>query len=461
VLNPENPKVQKTVPPKYARKKNTKDNMKIALSSYTGMGAWWVLRLMAEGHKVDYYLSDDKYEDVLRGIIPPPKLLSLDHRRSNGQEGFPDYGRYDLSLFDLTGRAAQADKSAEECPTLGDGSFEHMLEDDREFGIKIMEECGINVPPYTKFNTATEAKTFLKTSAKRYVFKPFTAGGQTQDTATTYVSKDAADLLEFIDTLWNNAKRAPFILQEFVEGTEIGTEAFFNGEDFFMLTGTLEEKKFMNDNKGPNTGCSGNLIFAMDTEAKVFKKGLLKAKKILSAKGFRGIIDLNTIVTDSAVYGLEWTPRFGYLCCPTIATMYGSGYAELLADIACGRSPSQKWTYKYGAAVTLTIPPYPTEIRLKSSKGVPIGGIEADNIEALTQMYLFDVMESKKKLVTSGNYGYIGAVLSGSDSIMGAFRKTRNMIEDLDIPNVQYRTDIAQSALKKYHQLEEWGWLKS
>lgn len=433
--------------------------MRIALSSYTGMGAWWVLRLMAEGHKVDYYLSDDKYEDVLRGVIPPPKLLSLDHRRI--EAGHPDYKKYDLSLFDLTGRAAQADKSKSECPTLGDGSFEHLLEDDREFGIKCMEACGINVPPYKRFSTPSEAKGWIKSENKRFVFKPFTEGGQTQDTATTYVSKDANDLLEYIDTLWASAKGAPFILQEFISGTEIGTEAFFNGEDFFMLTGTLEEKKFMNDNKGPNTGCSGNLIFAMDHQAKIFTDGLLKAKDMLAASGFRGIIDLNTIVTDTAVYGLEWTPRFGYLCCPTIATMYGSGYAELLADIASGRSPSQKWTYRYGAAVTLTIPPYPTEIRLARSKGVPIGGIEADNVQALTQMYLFDAMELKGKLVTSGNYGYIGAVLAGSDSIMGAFDKTRAMIEDIDIPNCQYRTDVAQSSIKKYYQLEEWGWLRS
>jgi phosphoribosylamine-glycine ligase len=432
--------------------------MKIALSSYTAMGAWWVLRLLAEGHKVSYYLSDAKYEDVLRGLIPPPKILSLDHRRNDA--GHPTYKGYDLSLFDLTGRARQADSSRSEVPTLGDGEFEHLLEDDREFGIKCMEGCGINVPPYTRFNTPSEAKSFIKKSDKRYVFKPFTAGGTTQDTATTYVAKDAKDLLEFIDPLWESAKRAPFILQEFVEGTEIGTEAFFNGEDFYLLTGTLEEKKFMNENKGPNTGCSGNLIFAMSHEAKIFREGLLKAKEMLQTSGFRGILDLNTIVTEDKVYGLEWTPRFGYLCCPSIATMYGTGYGELLYDIAAGKAPSIKWTHRYAAATTLTIPPYPTEIRLARAKGIPIGGIEIDNIEQLKEIYLFDAMVSKGKLVTSGNYGYIGAVLSGADSIGGAFEKNRAQIKGIDIPNCQYRTDIYQSTLKKYNQLEEWGWLK-
>ena len=434
--------------------------MKIALSSYTGMGAWFGLRLRAEGHDVDYYLSDSKYEDVLGGLIPPPKMASLDHRRHLLGYGFPSYKNYDLSLFDLTGRAKQADYSRMECPTLGDGSLEHMLEDDREFGIKSMEECGINVPPYVKFDNPGEAKSFLKKNNKAYVYKPFTIGGTTQDTATTYVSKSAEDLLEFIDSLFEASKRAPFILQEFIKGTEIGTEAFFNGTDFFLITGTLEEKKFMNDNKGPNTGCSGNLIFAMHPDMKIFKEGLEKATPFLRATGFRGIIDLNTIVTENQVYGLEWTPRFGYLCCPTIANMYGLGYGDLLYDIAMGKNPEIKWGHgSFGAAVTLTIPPYPTEIRLPKAKGIPIEGVDPKDLDQLINTYLFDAMVEGKKLVTSGNYGYIGAVLSAGQSIDATFAQLEGRLSRIHIPNCQYRTDIHESTTKRYYQLQTWGWL--
>lgn len=434
--------------------------MKIAMSSYLGMGAWFILRLMAEGHDVDYYLSDPKYEDVLSGLIPKPKIKLLDHRYHIQGYGFPSYKGYDLSLFDLTGRAKQAEHSKSQCPTIGDGELEHRLEDDREFGINFMEHCGIEVPPYSRFDNPSEAKSFLKTNKKRYVFKPFTIGGSTQDTATTYVSKDSDDLIEYIDELWEMSKKAPFILQEFIEGTEIGTEAFFNGTDFYLLTGTLEEKKFMNDNKGPNTGCSGNLIFAMKEESKIFKEGLLKAAPFLSEMGFRGIIDLNTIVTKDKAYGLEWTPRFGYLCCPTISSMYGHGYADLLLSIARGENPQIKWEYKYGMATTITIPPYPTEIRLERAKHIPIEGIDPRDVEELCHTYLFDAMvDEKKKLCTSGNYGYIGAVLAPADTIGGAHELLKGRLNNIQIPNCQYRTDIYQSTLKRYNKLQEDGWI--
>lgn len=431
------------------------------MSSYTGMGAWFVLRLMAEGHDVDYFLSKSEYEDVLRGLIPKPKLKNIDHRRKLQGFGYPSYKGYDLSLFDLTGKAKQADASRSEAPTIGDGSFEHLLEDDREYGLGAMESCGINVPPYTRFDSPSEAKSFIKKTDKRYVFKPFTEGGQTQDTATTYVSKDAEDLLKVIDPLWNAAKHASFILQEFISGTEIGTEGFFNGTDFFMLSGTLEEKKFMNDNKGPNTGCAGNLIFSLKDEAKIYREGLQKAIPFLQAMGFRGILDLNTIVTEDKVYGLEWTPRFGYLCCPTIACMYGSGYPELLQAIASGKTPQIKWAAPYGASTTITIPPYPTEMRIPKAKDIPIGGIDPTDLETLTRCYLFDAMltKDKKGLQTSGNYGYIGAPIGVGDTLKAAFADSDALLEKIQVPNMQHRTDVEESAGKKYEFLNTNSWL--
>lgn len=418
-----------------------------------------MLRLMAEGHKVDYYLSKAEYEDVLAGLIPKPKLLSLDHRRHQEGYGYPSYKSYDLSLFDLTGRPKQAEASRAVVPTLGDGEFEHLLEDDREFGIRCMEEAGISVPPYERFNTSAEGKAFVQKTGKRFVFKPFTIGGQVQDTDTTYVSKNAEDLIAVIDKVWLASKRAPFILQEFVSGIEIGTEGFFNGEDFFCLTGTLEEKKFMNENKGPNTGCSGNLIFTMKPTCRIYEEGLKKIIPVLKMAGFRGILDLNTIVTPEKMYALEWTPRFGYLCCPTIAHMYGQGYADLLHATASGGTPLARWKWEFGAAVTITIPPYPTEIRIPKAKDIPIKGIDFEDVVQLQEYYLYDVRLNGKGLCTSGNCGYIGAAIAGGDTISQAFEKVKHRVDRLQIPNMQYRTDIEKSTFERYSKLERDSWI--
>ncbi|MDR3392450.1 MAG: ATP-grasp domain-containing protein [Sulfuriferula sp.] len=435
--------------------------MKIAMSSYTGMGAWFVLRLMAEGHDVDYFLSDQKYEDVLSGLIPKPKQLNLDHRRTVVGYGYPSYKGYDLSLFDLTGRAKQADASKMEAPTIGDGSFEHWLEDDREAGIQAMESCEINVPPYQKFTTPTEAKAFIKKEGKRYVYKPFTIGSDMQDTATTYVADDAEDMLKVIDQLFSISKRAPFILQEFIKGTEASVAGFFNGTDFYMISCTLEEKKFMNDNKGPNTGCSGNLVFALSQESRIYREGLKRCIPMLQAAGFTGMIDLNTIITEDKIYGLEWTPRFGYLADSTIAAMYGTGYADMLAKTAQMKVPEIKWTSPFGVSIQLSIPPYPTEIRLPKAKDVPIAGLDPENLEQLCRCYAYDMKLSKdrKSLITSGNLGYICAPIGIGRTIDEAVSRCEQFVEKIQIPNMQYRTDIPKSTIKRYNFLEVNSWL--
>ena len=435
--------------------------MKIAMSSFSGMGAWFILRLLSEGHDVDYFLSKQEYEDVLGGLIAPPKKLSLDHRRTVRGYGYPSYKGYDLSLFDLTGKPKQADASRMEAPTIGDGSLEEALEDDRKFGLEVMESSKIAVPPYQEFHSPAEGKAFVSKEGKRYVYKPYEGPGGNDDKALTYVAKDAEDMLKMLEQLYKLSKNQPYILQEFVSGTEASIAGFFNGTDFYMLSCTLEEKKFMNEGKGPNTGCSGNLVFAISEESKLFREGLGKVVPWLRAAGFVGMIDLNTIVTMDKAYGLEWTPRFGYLADSTIAAMYGFGYGEMLQKVASMKVPQIKWRAPFGVSVTLSIPPYPTEMRIAKAKDVPIEGLDPNDIEQLTHTYLYDVKlaKDKKSLITSGNYGYVCAPIGIGNSIEEAAAKCDKGVSKINIPNMQYRTDINKATLKRYQFLETNGWL--
>src|SRR5580704_15161443 len=115
--------------------------MKICLTSYSGYGAWFLRRLEKEKHDCTYFLSMPDFADCLKGLIPKPKLKVR-----------PDYSEFDLSIFDLTGRPRAAEASAEVCATIGDGLLNCKLEDERAFGIELMESAGINVPPYEKFD---------------------------------------------------------------------------------------------------------------------------------------------------------------------------------------------------------------------------------------------------------------------------------------------------------------------
>lgn len=421
---------------------------KILLATYSMYGAWFTLQLEAEGHNCDIWLMDhfDDYSSVLDGLVSRPFKTK------------PNFKKYDLVLFDLTGRP----KIAEEVrslgiPMIGDGDLNSQLEDDRLLGIEVMEESGINVPYYEEFADLSEAKKFVKSTNKRFVFKP--NGGQNQDTATTYVSKSADDMLKYLDKLSSVTKGAEFILQEVVAGTEISTEAWFDGSSFHCINATLEEKKFMNGNKGPNTGCAGNLVWLYDqvNPPFIFREGLLKLADFLQQYNYRGMIDLNTIVSDNKLYGLEWTPRFGY---DASATLYGcmDGVGDFFGAIASGVRPEYQIRNNYAAALRLSVPPYPSEIRNKHPEGIPIEGIKEDDI--VKNCYLYDVCTDKDELITCGASGLVCVPIQNGENSEQAWDKVYSQVEAINIPDMQYRTDLKESTLKRYKTLALQGWLR-
>jgi phosphoribosylamine-glycine ligase len=421
---------------------------KILIVTYSMFGSWFSLQLEEEGHSVDIWLCAhyDDYSIVLSGIIKLPLRAR------------PNFALYDLILFDLTGKPKLAEEASTYAPTIGDGDLHSELEDDRTFGIEVMEKCDINVPFYETFDDLGAARRFIKKTNKIFVFKP--NGGQSQDTASTYVSKSAEDMLLYLDKLDSTSHGTEFVLQEVVQGTEVSTEGWFNGEDFFLINGTLEEKKFMNDGKGPNTGCSGNLVWIYDQQNKpyIFREGLGKLKDFLQEYNFYGMVDLNTIVTDGKLYGLEWTPRFGYDASATLYTCIDN-LGDFIGEISVGGNPTINILNTYAAGIRISIPPYPSEIRNKHPEDIPIEGLEEDDI--IKNCFLYDCCcDDNDHFVTCGTNGLVCVPLCNGGSIYEAFGKVNEKIKKIHIPSMQYRTDIEKLTTERYKILDSQGWLK-
>ena len=248
-------------------------------------------------------------------------------------------------------------------------------------------------------------------------------------------------------------------MQEFVGGLEVSCEGWFDGNDFYCLNGTLEEKKFMNDGIGPNTGCAGNLVFLISRDSRLYRDGLRKVKDYLQTMNFRGPLDLNAIVTDSDLYGLEWTPRFGYDALHTFSCMYNGGLGNLFHACATGVPPDQSYASEFGACVRLSIPPYPSDIKMKKEDGIPIKGLDLDDKEQVLSTFMYDVTLDKGQLESAGVNGFLLAPCATASYIPEAFEKLKDSVKKLQIPDVQYRTDIQKKTSQRYYQLLEHNWI--
>lgn len=425
------------------------------MASSQGYGCHFLLRLMREGHSCEWFVIDEIEEAVLKnclkGLIPPPLKEP------------PDFEQFDLVVFDSTGHGELADEARKVTPTIGDSVLASRMEDDRLFGIQVMESCGIEVPKYAVFQNPDEAKAFIEENPKRYVYKPFEPDDETlhQESDVTYVSESAEDMIRVLDKLFMRALEQPFLLQEVVDGVECSANGYFDGERFHFVTYCIEEKKFMSGNRGPNTGCSGNLIF-IPQKKRLLEAGLLKLVPFLQASGFRGPIDLNTIVNEHHVYGLEFTSRFGYDSTPTEFGMMDGDLGRFLFDIATGpvtRDPEYSVPYNYGAAARYTIPPYPTEVPKKHPKGLPIKGIALE--DAWRSWFLYDAMldpETEGGLCTAGITGFIAAPIARGHSSDAAWGGVERLAKEFKAPNWQVRDDLKESTMERHRKVCEMGW---
>ncbi len=418
--------------------------MKILLVSLKGDGAWFVWLLKHNGHDVEWICGSARDADSLGGIIPKPREKAVDP------------AQYDLVVFDSTGAGDSADYARTLTPTIGDSTLADKLEKDRVYGIEAMERAGIRVPKWRACTTPDEGIEFIhELRGKRCVFKPIGDA----ESAMSYVPKDSSELIECLPEMVRKLKGQGYVLQEFVAGTEVSTEAWFNGHDWIALNHTIELKKFMAGDVGPNTGCSGNIVWMPERPTPIFEQGLAKIRPLLEQSGYVGMVDLNTIVTEGEIYGLEWTPRFGYEGTCNLTRLLPIEFGEFLHRVASAQPMVlSSARAKFSATIRVSVPPYPTIPTNPSKYRVPVSGLDLDKLEAF---YLADVHTTDDgKLETSGTYNGIGSPIGLSETIKGAFDECEIAIKRIKAPDLQYRTDCAKVCQERYQTLERQGWLR-
>lgn len=362
----------------------------------------------------------------------------------------------DIFIFDVSGNGVIADYlSSQGFNLLGGSILADRLERDRSFGYGVMEECNIPIPETRSFTDFSRAIAFAeKNSDRRWVYKPSKGLG---DLSPSHVSYDTPDLVELLSNIEREADIAnpQFELQAFEEGVALSTELWFqHGELIEPLTNhTIERKELMNDDVGPSGGCVGNVTwFCGGCKACALARRLLPWA---AREGYHGMLDLNTIVSERRIYGLEFTPRMGYDATPTLLyELVRGGLGTFLATAARAELGRLDLREGFGGAVRVTVPPWPTE-KYDSDENVPIRGLTP---EEEREVYWYNVKkDSDGNLVTAGAWGVIALFTAFSTDPRRAVAKPLDPIRSLKLKNKQFRTDLHNVFAKEMEKLEQVG----
>ncbi|MFZ3031840.1 MAG: hypothetical protein WA082_02285 [Candidatus Moraniibacteriota bacterium] len=413
------------------------------------------LTLKSEGNEVRLFIHQPDLQDCFEGLI---------EKTSDWKQELDWVGKEGLIVFDDVGYGKDQDVLRQEgYRVVGGSEMGDRIEEDREYGQRILRECGIETLPCHNFPTAAEALEFVKSHPENlWVVKK--NGGHISHYC--YVPDSESENRDTIGLLERYAALGiEYInIQKKAEGVEIGIGRYFNGTDWVgPIELNIEHKGLFPGDIGPKTPEMGTLIWYEDDEQnRLFQSTLAKLKEYLKSIDFRGDIDLSCFVSDQHVWPLEFTSRFGNPATALQIELHNSPWIEFLSAVADGKSYDLDYKRGVGIVVTLAVPPFPyyfMESSSESSVGFPvIFSCEPENM----RHYYFEEITHHNGLgfAVAGARGcvmHVGAV--GLDIVV-AREAVYERISKVHIPKMFYRHDIGVDFKERgWGLLKKWGWI--
>jgi phosphoribosylamine---glycine ligase len=410
------------------------------------------MRLLATGHEVKVYVGEPLARGTMAGLVEHTSdwESELDWISSAGDEGVILFENVAKSRGQLQDRLRKDGFNV-----IGGSAFGDRLENDRSFAQHILADIGLKTAKVFEFSDLPSADAFLARHPGRYVLK---FNGPDFGSKDNYVGRlsSGLDVLAVLQTKVSQLHDgSSFILMDHVEGVEMGVGAYFDGKQFVgSACLDWEHKRFFPGNLGELTGEMGT-IATFDRSQRFFNQTLKPMASLLSAGGYCGYINLNTIVNSAGIWPLEFTCRFGYPGFAVLGPLQETNWADLFA-VMIGHPGQVRMRSGFCAAIVLTTPPFPYDRKaVEEPVGLPVIFDGELNQQEHDHLYYGEVGLSKGRLVTSGQYGWTMVATATAQTIDAARIKAGALADKVVVPNVRYRRDIGSNLIEREFQLVE------
>lgn len=433
------------------------DPKKFIIVSKDMSGLGFATMIDGAGHEVmianknDDLEDEDKesYELVAQGLIKRFTLDSVFNKRNY----LKDY----YWIFDMNYHSEYSDKLREEgFKVLGASEFSDKSEHDRNFGVDLVKEYGMDVPETFEFKSIEEGISHLEQNEdKAYVFKP----DESDCSYLTYVpinEKPEAANKELRSYMRAIEDPGSFILQEKKKGVEVNFEVwFYEGQPFFAFC-DFENKRKLNGDVGENVGCAQDIVFKVPVDSKGVQETIGKLFPFYEKEKYTGFADINVIIGDNKVYFLEFCNRFGYNSHPNLfLTLAIDSFPNIMADFIDGNIEGMDERFKsgFGASISLYID--------HKRKGMPIHIPE----DLEKSFFCYDYYDEGNGLQLAGYDHQVGIITAHDYTIQDASHEAISRAHKIVFPDRAFRSDMdkhdmANLPIKRYQALVSMGYVK-
>ncbi len=325
------------------------------------------------------------------------------------------------------------------------------IEGSKRYAKKLMRKYGIPTADFAEFEDVEAARAYLRTQETwPQVLK---ADGLALGKGV-YIAPDPAAAEEaltalMIDRAHGDAGRS-IIIEEWLgePAREITVLTFCDGERAVAMPASMDHKRALDGDKGPNTGGMGviapNPLYTPEVAERVRREILEPTVAALRAEGcpFRGCLYLGLMLTDDGPKVIEYNCRFGDPEAQALLPLLESGLLPLLEASADGRLDRVDVEFKDAATCTviLTSAGYPGSYKT----GFPI---DFGGAEELPDVFVYHAGTKRKgeDVLTSG--GRVLAVTARATSLPEAIRLAYEAADLIHFEGRSCRRDIGAAAL--------------
>ena len=322
------------------------------------------------------------------------------------------------------------------------------LEGSKAFTKEVLTEAGIPTAQHRTFTNYTQALSYLEQHGAPIVIKADgNAAGKGAIVAIDMPTARDALKQMMVDRIFGAAGDV-VVIEDYLQGDEIGATAICNGTDFLPLSLSQDHKRALDNDQGLNTGGMGvftPLPFVnQSAETHIYQKIIGGTLQALEAKGidFSGVLYSNIMLTERGPMVLEHNTRFGDPETQAFVMLLREDLLNVL-EYAEGRKleTDKLWKPGYAISVTLAAGGYPGGYR----SGLPITGIEEANRLEGVQVFHAGTALKEGQLVTAG--GRVLSVAAYGETLQNAVGRAYEAIKYVSFDGMHYRKDIAHRGL--------------
>ncbi len=331
-------------------------------------------------------------------------------------------------------------------PIFGPDAAGAALEGSKAFAKELMTAAAIPTAQHRTFVNYTEASAYLEEHGAPVVIKA--DGNAAGKGAVVALDMDTAraTLKEMMVERIFGAAGETVVVEDYLQGDEIGSTAICNGTDYLLLTLTQDHKRALDNDQGLNTGGMGvytPLPFVDATqEARIRQQIIEPTLQALKDRGiaFSGVLYSNIMLTPQGPMVLEHNTRFGDPETQAFMLLLREDLLNVLAYDK-GQSINALWHPGYAISLSLASGGYPGKYR----SGLPISGIEEANRVEGVQVFHAGTALKDGRLVTAG--GRVLSVAARGSTLREAVARAYEAAAHISFEGMHYRKDIARRGL--------------